>query len=242
MMSRWSGDNFDQHLGGFHCALDGRARLSISVSSDVACPAVVRPFETARGISIEYFEYAAVRHRSRRGRSRPEAPRPEHAERSDLERTRGAARARQLAGSLDRLIERRTIDDIEAEELLLGLGERAVDHQRLTALPDGGRGGRRQQSGDWPQSALVGELLLHDRELGHDGVILLLGPGADDIFGIVAKDGVKHGGAPRLSWDEWGWQLPTRGLSEIAAKAKPLRPGTESIGPRRGRNKNHSLK
>jgi hypothetical protein len=42
-MSRWSGDNFDQHLGGFHCALDGRARLSISVSSDVACPAVVRP-------------------------------------------------------------------------------------------------------------------------------------------------------------------------------------------------------
>src|SRR6185312_5837446 len=132
--------------------------------------------------------------RSRQGRSRLDAPRPEHAERPDLERSGRTARARQVAGSLERLVERRTVDDIEPKELLLGLGEGTVDYQRLAAFSDGGRGGRRQQAGDRPEPALVGELLLHDRELGHDGVILLLAPGADHVFGIVAKDGVKHGG------------------------------------------------
>ena len=33
---------------------------------------------------------------------------------------------------------------------------------------------------------------MNDRELRQDGVVLLLGPGADDVLVVVAKDGVLH--------------------------------------------------
>ena len=90
------------------------------------------------------------------------------------------------------------VDDVEAQQLLLGLGEGAVDHQRrVAALAQGGGGGGGQQAGDRPQPALLlGSLSCDfDPDGLHGLVVILLGPGADGVFGIVAKEGaVKYGG------------------------------------------------
>src|SRR5262249_31796399 len=97
------------------------------------------------------------------------------------------------ASDLERRLEIHAIDDIEAEELLLGLGERAVDHQGpVASLAQGGGGGGRQEAGDGAEAALLRPLLLGGDEPADDGVILLLAPGADDILLIVAKDRIEH--------------------------------------------------
>ena len=107
----------------------------------------------------------------------------------------GAVRAAGLAEVLrrgDRLLERRALDDEEAEELLLGLRERPVEDDCLLALAKGRRGRRRHQAGDRPQASLAGEPVGHDIELGDDGGILLRRPGLDDVFAVVTEDGVLH--------------------------------------------------
>src|SRR5260370_3268096 len=70
------------------------------------------------------------------------SPRPELQDRADLV---GAARigAPELARGIEGVLERRAVDHEEAEELLLGFGERPVDDERRGAAPAprGGGGG-----------------------------------------------------------------------------------------------------
>ena len=87
-----------------------------------------------------------------------------------------------------------TVDDVEAEQLLLGLGERPVDHQRRLAVLRSVVAavvGSSRATG--PSLPLAGQLLVDDVELRHHRVVLLLGPGADDVFVVVAEHGVEHG-------------------------------------------------
>src|SRR5262249_49014190 len=99
----------------------------------------------------------------------------------------------ELARRLDRRVERGAIDDEEAEELLLGLGEWAVDDERLLPVPGQRRRRRRgQEAGDRAQPTLLGPPLLGRPPLHHPGVVLLLAPGTDDVFGVVTKDRVEH--------------------------------------------------
>src|SRR5258708_3288527 len=98
-----------------------------------------------------------------------------------------------LARDLEHLVERLAVDDVEAQKLLLGLGERAVDHDRLLAiLAQRGGGGGWQQPRHRAKLALPGKLVQDPAELGHDGIILLLGPGAGHFFIVIAKDCVLH--------------------------------------------------
>ena len=67
----------------------------------------------------------------------------------------------QLAGDVQRLVEIVDVDHVEAQQLLLGLGERAVDDQRrLLGLAQGGRGGGRQQAQDGPSLPAFDQPLL----------------------------------------------------------------------------------
>ena len=140
-------------------------------------------------------------------RSPPRWPPGFRAELADGADLVGAARIgpAEILGGLERLVEGGAVDDIEAQELLLGLGEGPVDHQRRLAVlaQRGGRGGG-QEPGDGAEAALLGQLLLHHGELGHDGIVLGLGPGADDVFAVVAEDGVEHGGAFLLQSEDEG--------------------------------------
>ena len=75
------------------------------------------------------------------------------------------------------------------------------------------------------------------RELRHDRVVLLLGPGADDVFGMVAEEGVEHVDAPMGDfsrtnepamiptmiaklWEAGRWNRPTR--PHIRGIARPM--------------------
>src|SRR5207302_2211990 len=88
-----------------------------------------------------------------------------------------------------------TVDDVKAEQLLLGLCKRPVDDQRrLMVLPDRRGGGRRHEADGRTELAILGKLLMDHIELGHDRVVLFLAPGKDDVFVVVAEDGVEHGG------------------------------------------------
>jgi hypothetical protein len=72
--------------------------------------------------------------------------------------------------------------------LFLGFGKRPVDDQRrLLVLPDRGRSGGRHEAQGRTGLAVLGQLLMDDIELGHDRVVLLLGPGVDDVFVVVAE-------------------------------------------------------
>src|SRR4051812_12430797 len=76
--------------------------------------------------------------RSRRRRSWRDAPWCKISDRADLIGAAGIGVA-ELARDLDRVIEIFGVDHIEAEQLLLGLGERPVDHQRRLILAQRGR-------------------------------------------------------------------------------------------------------
>ena len=43
-----------------------------------------------------------------------------------------------------------------------------------------------------PSRPCLCQLVLHDGELLHDGGVLLLAPGTDDVLIVIAKDGVEH--------------------------------------------------
>ena len=74
------------------------------------------------------------------------------------------------------------VDDVEAEELLLGLREGPVDHQFLAPLAQGRGRRRRQQAGHRPQPSLPGELVVHRVEPCHGLVVMVLGPCADGFL------------------------------------------------------------
>ena len=120
-------------------------------------------------------------------------PRAEQADGPDLVGAAGIGRA-EIARDVDRLIEVLAVDDIEAEQLFLGLGIGAVEHQRRIVLAQRGRSGRRQQPRHRTEPALFGQFVLHDGKFLHDLGVLFLGPGTDGVFIVIAKDGVKHGG------------------------------------------------
>ena len=68
----------------------------------------------------------------------------------------------EIARDVERLVEVLAVDDIEAEQLLLGFGKGAVQHQRRIVLAQRGRRRGRQQPRDRAEPALFGELVLHD--------------------------------------------------------------------------------
>ena len=113
------------------------------------------------------------------------------ADRADLIGAAGIGRA-EIARDVERLVEVLAVDHIEAEQLFLGLGKGPVDHERRIVLAQRGRRGGRQQPRHRAEPALLGQLVLHDGKLFHDRGVLLLGPGTDDVFIVVAKDGVEH--------------------------------------------------
>src|SRR5688572_10484310 len=117
----------------------------------------------------------------------------------------------QFPRDLERLFERLAIDDIKAEQLFLGFRERSVnDEGRFLAFSKRRRGRGRHQTSHRPKLACLGHPVVHDLEPGHAGVVLLLGPGADDVFGMVAKYGVLHVASPlRLSRTNGGNWNPT---------------------------------
>ena len=89
-------------------------------------------------------------------------------------------------------------------------------HQRRIVLAQRGRRRGRQQPRDRAEPALFGQLVLHDGELLHDGGVLLLGPGADEVLVVIAKDGVEHAtGISVVSQDERVCPEPTGPAEEI---------------------------
>ena len=125
------------------------------------------------------------------GHARMTLPGCEHADRADFIGAAGIGRA-EIARDVERLVEILAVDDVEAEQLFLGLGIGAVDHDRRIVLAQRGRRRRRQQPRDRAEPALLGQFVLHDGEFLHDRGVLFPGPGADEVFIVVAKDGVEH--------------------------------------------------
>src|SRR5712671_1179332 len=122
-------------------------------------------------------------------------PRKEYANGPDLV---GAARIglSEVLRDRKRLLEIATIDDIETKKLLFGLRKRPVDHQwRFVVLAQGRSRSGRQEAGDRAEFALPLQFFHDDPELGHDGVVLLLAPGASHLFIVVAENSVLHGGS-----------------------------------------------
>lgn len=121
------------------------------------------------------------------------------------------------------MVEILAVDDVEAEKLLLGLREGAVEHQGLGRLADGGRGGGGQQPGDRPHPPFGPKLLLHGPEAGHDGRVLLLRPGVDDVFPVVAEDGVEHGQTSGVSVSRTGGRpaLRHRSRDKVEGAVEP---------------------
>src|SRR3954447_3044488 len=76
---------------------------------------------------------SSARYRSRRYRSCRHAPGHEAADRANLVSAAGIGLAK-IAGDVERFLEILAIDDIEAEQLFLGLGKRTVQHQRRIVL------------------------------------------------------------------------------------------------------------
>ena len=110
---------------------------------------------------------------------------------TDLIGAAGIGRA-EIARDVERRVEVLAVDEVEAEQLFLGFGIGAVEHQRRIVLAQRGRRRRRQQPRDRAEPALLGEFVLHDGEFLHDRGVLFLGPGTDGVFVVIAKDGVKH--------------------------------------------------
>src|SRR5690349_3652814 len=69
----------------------------------------------------------------------------------DLERT--VLVLAKVTRRLDGFVEVLAIDQVEAQKLLLGLGERAVDDKSFAAVAHGGGGGGRHQARDGPELA-----------------------------------------------------------------------------------------
>src|SRR5262249_32099672 len=119
----------------------------------------------------------SVPRRSRPCRSCAQGSRAEELQRTNLIGAGARVHGSELARRLDRGVERGAIDDEEAEELLLGFGERAVDDERLLAAPaQRRRRRRRQEARDRTEPPLFGPLLLHRAHLRHHTVVLLLAP------------------------------------------------------------------
>ena len=71
----------------------------------------------------------------------------------------------EIARDVQRLVEVLAVDDVEAEQLFLGFGKGAVEHQRRIVLAQRGRRRGRQQPRDRAEPALFGEFVLHDGKL-----------------------------------------------------------------------------
>src|SRR5262249_10188097 len=69
------------------------------------------------------------------------------------------------------------------------------------------------QPRDRAELLLAGQAIVDGVQLGHDGRVFLLRPGADGLFGVVAEQRVEHGVFPLcppvLSEDEPVWRQPT---------------------------------
>ena len=136
-----------------------------------------------------------------------------------------AEAARNFEDSRERLSRRRR----KIRQLLLGFSKRSVDDKRRV---------RRFRAPSQPLSVIrratgpsfpADKIVLHDLEFGYDGIVFLLGPGTDDVPGMVAKYRVCSAGCPcALSQGRMSKRrpqrssknlLPTLPAGRIAAKA-----------------------
>src|SRR3954454_6141580 len=137
-------------------------------------------------------------HRSRRRRRRAfrKTSRQEQADGPDFIGAAGIGLG-EVARKLQRLLQSGDVDDIEAEQLLLGFGIRSVDHQRrLLVLVQCRRRRRRQQADRGAEPALLRKLVVNDIKPRHHRIVLFLGPGENRVFIVVAKQGVEHAAVP----------------------------------------------
>src|SRR5258706_8321169 len=93
----------------------------------------------------------------------------------------------------DCLVHARALDEIQAEQLLLGLGERAVEHVGGGGADGLGVAGGHQSEAR-PERALGDQRVVHDLERAHELVVALLVERAGGGLVAVAEDGVEHGG------------------------------------------------
>ncbi len=138
----------------------------------------------------------------------PPHSRQEHADRADLIGAAGIGLA-EIARDGDRLVEVVAVDQIEAEQLFLGLGIGAVEHDRRIFLAQRGRRRGRQQPGDRAEPALLLQFVMHHGEFFHHRGVLFPAPGADKVFIVIAKDGVQH-----------GFRVPVRSRTDEYARSR----------------------
>ncbi len=99
----------------------------------------------------------------------------------------------QVAGRLDDFLEGRAIHDIDPQQLLLGLGERAVDDHAGPLPSQRHRTLRRPQPRGGAEALFPNEAIIDLEKLGHQCGILFLGPGFDHSLLVICQDGVVHG-------------------------------------------------
>src|SRR5690606_37310350 len=100
------------------------------------------------------------------------------------------------------LVEILAIDHVESEQLLLGFCEWPIKHERRVLILTQRRRRRgRHQPRHRTELARGRQRFVHRLEARHDGGVLLLAPGADDVLGVVAKNGVLHIDFPR-AWNK----------------------------------------
>jgi len=104
---------------------------------------------------------------------------------------RGRGRARE-ARRRDRLVLGGAFHQMEAQELFLGLGKRAVQHHASAGAAQGaGLSGLIQPSGR-PELPAGPQGGLNFDDLGDDRGVLLRRPGQDFVFHMIGQDGVQH--------------------------------------------------
>src|SRR5258706_3034370 len=122
----------------------------------------------------------------------------------------------------DCLVHARALDEIQAEQLLLGLGERAVEHVGGGGADGLGVAGGHQSEAR-PERALGDQRVVHDLERAHELVVALLVERAGGGLVAVAEDGVEHGGLLASF---------TLGRTSIADPDTNLRPALRRAPPR----------
>src|SRR5882762_3604490 len=105
---------------------------------------------------------------------------------------RGGISAAQVAGSLDGGFFGGAIQDVEAQQLFLGLGKRTIEDEACARTAQGagllGRAQTRRRS----EAPLLIDPVMDLMQTGHDRRILLRCPGRDFCFHMIGLDGVKH--------------------------------------------------
>ena len=151
---------------------------------------------------LEWVRLQPDSHRPSVARSREEQLHRPHLE--------DRAHARQRACDLDRLFERLAVHDVEPEQLLLGLGERPVDHVRRVGRAQLDCSRRRHQPYDRAQPALGARSWSCTRRcLSMCASFLLRGHRVDQVFRNVNQDRIEHAAVTSTPKDGAAGAVPT---------------------------------